>query len=425
MSADDDADEKSGSSFGSWLRSVFSGGDIFKKLFSFWGLGSGVDSSGSGSPPIEPYVAYDEIENANTSLQLKASPLEKARKALCDIEDGTFRYAAGKVTRNSATAIISSDLERGPEVVREWLQRAGLDSSALDPAKSAEANEAKIRDAPRLGHIARARRYFAAITSPGRHLEGVGQRLGGLSDDPADIAESVRNELEKASDGKSVDFSALDPTGAKSSAQIEQELHKRVVEGYIVNARREFYLLKSAGDDFAHEDNKAQEWLNKAKEAADTFGFARVDASVLDPALKASAAAVNRDILKAIENEHVEKASQVLYWSRHGGYGDPKDAAEGLRKELAAANKAALALGEKPVDASALDPEGGKYRAYADRDLAELASSFSLQASVERMSKERESADRAAAQNEAALAALIRPLNTPSSGGTAQIRRKE
>lgn len=82
------------------------------------------------------------------------------------------------------------------------------------------------------------------------------------------------------------------------------------------------------------------------------------------------------------------------------GYDDPKTGAEHLRKELAAANKAALALGEKPLDVTALHPD---FRIEAHGDMND--------------------ANAAAVQNEPALAALIGPLDTPSQD-TWPVRQK-
>jgi hypothetical protein len=423
MSANDDADERS-RWFGNWLRSLVSPESILGKLVSLFGFGSQESDSSADHTEIQPYVSYSDIQNANATYQKNATPLEKARKALQDIRNGTFHYATGlNAGGRGAWARVTEALEDGPGVVREWLQRAGADASSLDPTgmKSATEMEAEISDAPRLGHIARARRYFGAIVSHGARMEDVGQGFGGLSDNPADIARLMQDELNNANQiavagGKnSVDVTALDPTGTKSANEMREEVHRRIVEGYVINARKEFYLLKNFGDDLSQDrDDKVQEWLNKANEAAKEYGFKAIDASTLDPSGKASAAEVNRDILKAIENKHLEKASLTLYWSQHGGFSNPATAAKTLNEELAAINNAAGALGEKPVSISMIDSGGGRYRERASRELEELAAG-NLAAGVERLRQEHAAAQSAALQNEEALAALIHPLETPAS----------
>jgi hypothetical protein len=347
---------------------------------------------------------------------------------LQDIQDGTFHYATGiNMGSGGAMSTLTQNLEKGPDVVHEWLQRAGVDASALDPGKSAADMEAVIRDAPRLGHIARARKYFGAIISHGNHIEGIGPSMGGLSDNPADIAKLMTAEIEKANridlanGGRGVDLTALDP--AKSPSQMQEEVYRRIVEGYVIKAREEFYFLKIPGGNPTEVDNRMQDWLDKANAAVKEYGFRPLDASVLDAALVKSDDAVKGDILEATKAEHFEKASRVLYWSRHGGYGDSRIASEDLSKELVATNKAALALGEQPIDAQALDPTGGKYRAQLDRDLADFSAN-NTQALVERVSRSLAAAEKAAMQNEPALAALIRPQDTPAPQNAPQIRQK-
>jgi hypothetical protein len=265
--------DESGEVFWNWLRSLFSG-DRLKSLRSFLGFADGNEDSDSRSA-IKPSISYDDIRNANASIDLKASPVEKARYALKDIQEGTFHYATGFAKQSIALATISTDLEQGPDVVREWLHRARLDVSALDPTKTVEENEAMLRDAPRLGHIARARKLLAAMVSSDQS-PGSGDRTemhnGLFLDDPRDLARSVQAELDKASKiartngGAPVELSALDPS--KSSEQMQQELHKQIIEGYIINARKEVYVLQNAGSNSTYDDdNKTQQWLDKANEA--------------------------------------------------------------------------------------------------------------------------------------------------------------
>jgi hypothetical protein len=422
-------DTDSGNGLGR-LRRMFGQDSFLGRLFAVIGLLGGRDSRESTRDGrIGPFVSYDDIENGNTAFQAEASPLDKARRAFEDIKNGTFHYASGKVTNRSAMASLSHNLEDGSEIVREWLARAGADVSALDPTgkKSGADMEAELRDAARLGHIARARRYFAAIVSHGDHLEGVGQELSPLPDDPAEMAKRMKQELDIANrlattGGGPVDLSALDPTGAKSSAAMEDEVHRRIVEGYVINARKEFFLLRSGEPDFDGDHAaKTQSWLDKANEAAREYGFAPIDASALNPAKSASEA--QRDLLRAAENDHVQKASLILYESRHGGFGDPREAADRLNAEMAAANKVAAALGDRPMDASMLDAEGGKYLAASERDLKALATG-NYQSGVERLARTMGAAEKAALQDEPALAALIRPLQTPVQFPQ-QIRRKD
>lgn len=427
MSESDNTDEPDKST---WLRRLFPQDSFLGILLSFLGFGGGQENSGAGNVDLEPSVSYNDIRNANTTYELPATPLEKSRKALADLEAGTYHYGSGFVTNKGAVASLSHNLEDGPDIVREWLARSEQDASALDPSgkKSAAEMEAEINDAPRLGHIARARKYFAALVSHGSYIQGLGHGLGILSDDPRDIAQLMTEELDKAdqlalaSCQKPIDLTALDPTGTKSSAQMQEEVHKRIVEGYVVNARKTLYLLKHSDGDFRDDsDTKVQAWLDKANDAAKEYALRPIDASALDPSKSASEA--QRELLSAVERDHIDKASLILYWSQHGGFGNPQDGIDSLNKELLAANKMAQALGEKPVDISMLDARGGKYRAADDRNTKELAA-HNFQPGIERMSQAIAAAEKAALQNEPALAALIRPLDTPESQSAPPGRQK-
>jgi hypothetical protein len=343
-----------------------------------------------------------------------------------DITDESGNWLRYFFSRNGIKRLLSffgfRDGEESSTGLRDLVPPDGKRNSpiesALDPTgeKSAEEMGATFRDVPKQGSIALARALLESLSSPDKPVV-MGLRV---LTDPADIANEIAtriklaNETAIANGKKGVDLSALDPTGTKSSAQMQDELHKRVVESYILNARKELYFLKNGSPDFAYEDDgKTQEWLDKANKAAKKYGFAPVDASVLDPMGKESADAVRRDILKAIESKHFEKASQMLYWSQHGGYHDQNKAAKDLRAELEEINKAALVLGEKTIDVSALDPNGGKYREQIDRAFAELDAG-DIQTGIRRLNKEHADADKAAVQNESALAGHIRALDTPS-----------
>jgi hypothetical protein len=356
--------ETTGSGFGDWLQKLFSGNGFVKNLFSFL-FGFGGDEQGS--------------ESTQFIREVPANRVADARQLFLNTQNGHDGFQ---------TAASLNDPVEGVKFVRKWLSEAGVDASALDPTgkKSAEEMEVVLRDAPKHGYLAQARALYESITSSDKDIrdeEKPGSwRPGGdrLLDDPAEIAKEAEARLAKANQialangEKAIDLSALDPTGTKSASQVRNDLHEKMVQGYIIRAREELDALRSSPHHVYEEsDNKAWDLLAKANAATKEYGFKPVDASALDPEGKQSATAMNRQILKAIEDEHFQEASQILYLSQRGKEGSPEEAAHGLREQLAAANKAAAALGDKPIDASMLAPNGGKYLGYIDHESEGLA----------------------------------------------------
>ena len=148
---------------------------------------------------------------------------------------------------------------------------------------------------------------------------------------------------------------------------MQGELHERIVQGYVVRARKAFSDLQNNPLYLAKDENDTRKLLDKANEAAREYGLKPVDASVLDPTGRQSGAAMDKNILRAIEDERFGQASADLYFSRREMLGTPDEAAQYFKDDLAEANKAAAAVGDKPIDVSMLDPTGGRYGAAFDK----------------------------------------------------------
>src|SRR5579863_3451873 len=295
--------ESSGLGFDSWLRRVFSGSDVLAKLFSLF-LGSRREETSSPTSCEKSDLGVWGDENTN--------PIERARWILNQTRQGRGILSIGHLSIGS-----SFDPEDSVGTIHKFLSIAGVEASALDPEgrKSPAEMEIAIGDAVKQGYFAKTKRLMDSLTSAG-------------PDDPTDIAKEIEANIAKANqfalkNGENpIDLTALDASHSKSSAQMESELGERIVQGYILRARNELEALQNSPFHVSSEsDNKTWDLLAKANLAAKQYGLKPVDASALDPEGKQSETTMNKRILKAIEDEHFQEASHILYSMQHSRNG--------------------------------------------------------------------------------------------------------
>jgi inorganic pyrophosphatase len=161
--------------------------------------------------------------------------------------------------------------------------------------------------------------------------------------DASIVADYIKSELRQAH----VSFAALDPTGKKSSAVMEQTLNKAVTDKEIQRARQLFTNLLAGN---------TSEYLDASSVADDlkrSLRIAHVSFAALDPTGKKSSAVMEQTLNKAVADKEIQKARELftnLLAGDASGY-SPPEAVIGVIK---------LNLQQAGVDLSALDPTSKK-----------------------------------------------------------------
>lgn len=174
--------------------------------------------------------------------------------------------------------------------------------------------------------------------------------------DPETIVSLLRKSLTE----EKINASALDPSGRKSAAEMEDEIAKVAEDRYLIEARRYFNALRQGRAVMIHGD-PAGTWVTDDPEriipATRRFlTLAHKDASALDPTGRKSADEMEKEIRDGLEpQKNLAESDKQKYIADarsafdglHYGIINPDDDLRRIRGDLKKAG----------ADASALDPE--------------------------------------------------------------------
>ena len=199
-------------------------------------------------------------------------------------------------------------------------------------------------------------------------LQEARDAFGRLSraDSPYGIKESVKRIRTYLAEAK-VDAAALDVSGKKTAAQMEQEISRVAAGAVLEYAREDYRKLVDAPRDY---DLSSIDFTTRG--ISESLTFLGKDASVLDQSGQMSAAEVNEKISRAIPRHCLNTARQKYneyVTSNIAGWADLTDHIEGqINSHLEAA-------GAKLED---LDPNGATTRAAIEERMAETRRRLNL-----------------------------------------------